>query len=113
MRDIACSGHVLKASDLTKILPKESQKEYTEAIEAQNWELVAEILDGNIPVEFPPMESVFVHGDEDSSEGELEKGEIYVTFDETDLFTKTKTPELVAMEKVGIEPKFVRWNTWG
>jgi ribosomal protein L24E len=40
-------------------------------------------------------------------------GEIYVCFDETDLFTKAKTPEMVALEKVGIEPKFVRWTTWG
>lgn len=113
MKDIACSGHVIKASDLTKILPDEMQKEYTAAIEDQNWELVGEILDGNIPTEFPPFESVFVHSDEDSSDGELDKGEIYVCFDETDLFTKAKTPEMVALEKVGIEPKFVRWTTWG
>ncbi len=113
-RNVACSGYIVKASDLAKILPRRVQEEYTHAIEFQIWETVYRILvlDENMPAGFPPVESVFVHKNEDSSEGELEKGQTYVIFHRIDLFTRTKTPELVALEKVGIDPKFVNWITW-
>lgn len=113
-RNVACSGYIVKASDLTKILPKRVQEEYENAIEYLDWKTVHRILvlDENMPAGLPPVESVFVHGNEDSSEGELEKGQTYVTFHRIDLFTRTKTPELVALEKVGIDPKFVNWITW-
>lgn len=114
MRDIACSGYTINASELTKVLPKDIRDDYKRFIAKKDLESVRLLLFDYLPDEFPMFEDVFIHGDDDDDDaGELEHGEMYVLFEETDLYTKTPTPELQAMEKEKIVPKFVRWTVWG
>jgi len=113
MKNIGASGYIVKASELETLLPNAIAKaEYRELIENQDWEGVAEFLDGEMPEGFPAFESVFLHGDEDESV-DLEQGEIYVEFAESDLFVKTPTPALAKLQGAGIDPKFTRWVVWG
>lgn len=111
MKDIACSGYTLKASDLTKTLPKSIQPDYEKYISEGDNESVETLLGDNLPSSFPSVESVFVVNAEMGSE-DWEEGEMIVTFADEDLFTRSKTPELKALEKANINPQFTRWTVW-
>lgn len=112
MHNTAASGHVLKASDLTKHLPRSIQEQYAKFVEEGDNESVETLLRDHLPRAFPPFESVFVMNDEWESD-QLERGEMYVCFDESDLFTKTPTSQMLALERVHLSPTFSRWVTWG
>jgi hypothetical protein len=54
----------------------------------------------------------FVLNDESESDG-LEIGKVYAQFDEADLFEMTPSKFMLALNKIGIEPKDEQWVTWG
>ncbi len=112
MRDIPASGYTVKASEFTKFLPESVQGRYTKAIEDVDSELVSEILGEHLPNDYPGFESVFILSGEDSSE-DLAQGEMYVVFDESDLYVKEPTRAHEIMKFQGISPTFSRWSTWG
>ena len=112
MKDTACSGYTVKASAFTPVLPESIRERYTKAIEDQDWENVDEILNEHMPADFPGYESAFVLNDEDNSDG-LERGEVYVIFQDEDLFVQTPTRAHDLMKAQGISPEFNRWTTWG
>lgn len=111
MREVPCSGNLVIASELTKLLSVELQGEYVSAIDNQDWEEAECILSDHLPSTFPRPSSVFVVNEEDSNE-EMEAGEMYVSFDDDELYVKTKTPELVMLESAGIQPKFQQWTVF-
>ena len=115
MRDIACSGYVVKASELTKVLPEKFQEDYEKFIKKGDSESIDDLLSNLLPSGFPSLESVFVWNADtmNESDGDFEEGDVLVTFAETDLFTKTKSPAMVAMEKVNINPQLTHWTVWG
>lgn len=112
MQDTACSGYTVKASAFTKFIPESLREQFTKAIEEQNAELVDEILNEHLPAEFPGYESAFTLKDEDNADA-LEKGEVYVIFQDEDLFIQTPTREAEALRAAGIIPEFNRWTSWG
>lgn len=113
MRDIPASGYVINGRLLVPTLPQEYQVAATQALDDQDCEAFNEILNFHLPEVFPDYQQAFLFGDEDTSE-ELERGEVYVIFDESDLFVKTPKPELLAFRKaVGKDPEYQRWSVWG
>lgn len=112
MQDTACSGHTVKASEFTRFIPHDIQEVFTKAIADQDYEKVDEILDEHMPTDFPGYESAFVLKDEDNADG-LERGEVYVIFQDEDLFVQTPTRAHDLMKAHGISPEFNRWTTWG
>jgi len=112
MTNTAASGYTLKASDLTNHLPRAIREDYERFIKEGDAESVETLLSDHLPRGFPPFESVFVMADEWESDC-LDRGEMYVCFDESDLFTKTPTQHMLNMERVKVAPTFSRWVTWG
>jgi len=112
MQDTACSGHTVKASAFTSILPEPLREAFTKAIADQDADAVDEILDEHLPTNFPGYESAFVLADEDNADN-LERGEVYVIFQDEDLFIQLPTDGAEAMKARGIIPEFNRWTTWG
>lgn len=106
------SGYVVKASVFTSLLPEHLREKYTQAIADQNTELVDEILGENAPEAFPTFESSFTLKDEDTSDN-LERGEVYICFQDEDLFHLTPKPELEFLKSKGINPEFERWTVFG
>jgi hypothetical protein len=105
-------GFVVKASEFTNFLPSNLREKYTQAIADQDTDLVDEILGENAPAEFPEFESSFKLKDEDESEN-LTKGEIYICFQDEDLYFQTPKPGLNFLKSKGINPEFERWVVWG
>ena len=112
MKNYGASGYLIKASDIEPFLPVLHRVEYRELLENGDWEGIQEFLEENLPPIFPPCCEVYLHSDENESE-DLEHGEIYVTFDESDLFVKTPTPIMQALETAKVAPKYQRWVQWG
>ena len=112
MQDTPCSGFILKAGELTKLLPSDIQPIYEKAIENEDCEEVKELLNIHLPSNMPQPEDTFTANAEMLSE-EFEEGDVIVSFADSDLFTCIKTPALENMEKSGVTPIFSRWTVWG
>lgn len=112
MKNYGASGYLIKASDLEPLLPVLHRVEYRELLESMDQEEIQNFLSENWPANFPPFNDVYIHAEEDESE-DLEHGEIYVSFDESDLFVKTPTPAFEVLKAANVEPKFQRWVQWG
>lgn len=113
MRDTAASGFLIPASKFTELLPESVREQYTKAIEDQDAETVTNLLDEHAPEQFPNFESAFVFGDEDTSEN-LVKGEVYVNFDEEDIY-KPKELNFAGefLKAKDLLPAFERWTMFG
>jgi len=112
MDSTGASGYVVKASVFTSFLPEHLREQFTQAITDQNTELVDEILGENAPEAFPTFESSFFLKDEDTTDN-LDKGEVYICFQDDDLYHLVPKPELEFLHSKGIKPEFERWTTWG
>ena len=112
MSTSGASGYVVKAESFTHLLPENLREKFTQAITDQDTELVDEILGENVPANHPTFESSFVLKDEDDTDS-LEKGVVYICFQDDDLFVQTPKPELEWLRSKGIDPQFERWATWG
>lgn len=112
MQSSGASGYVVKAEAFTNLLPENLRAKFTQAIADQDTELVDEILGENTPPEHPTFESSFVLKDEDDTDS-LERGVVYICFQDDDLFVLTPKRELEWLRGHGIDPQFERWTTWG
>lgn len=113
MRSSPASGYVVLASKLTTLLPESAREEYTKAIADQDEQAVTDLLDEHLPEQFPQFNEAYTFKDEDEGEN-MVAGEVYVTFDESDLF---KPKELNAagefLKSKEMLPTFERWTIWG
>lgn len=113
MKDIASSAYVVRAITLQNLFPQSKQRKDFEHLIAENkCKDVEKFLKINLPKRFPLPESVFIFGDEDTSD-DLQVGEMYVEFAESDLFVQKPTLLNSNLVAEGVLPKFVRWCTFG
>ena len=112
MRDSACSGYTVKASEFTKFIPEPLKERWQKALADGDWETTDEILNEHMPADFPGYESCFTLNDEDNADN-LERGEVYVIFQDEDLFVQTPTRAHDLMRCQGISPEFNRWTVFG
>ena len=113
-RENPCAGYLVLASDLKAVLPLEVQPKLQEAIDEADWEETSKLLDEHWPGTFPKFNSVFLLGDEDTGDCEMERGEIYVQFDTEDLYIQTPTIGLENLRAAGVrDPGYHQWTIWG
>jgi hypothetical protein len=112
MRDYANSGHLVNVKELVGFVPSDITEQFNQAEHDGDWETMESLLNDHLISTFPRPSGAFVVRDEDETEDML-SGEMFARFDEDDLFVKTKTPEMLMMESVGVIPKFNQWTTFG
>lgn len=115
MRENPASGYVLPISALAPLYEGELREKFDSLVEDYDREGMSDFLNVNLPDEFPPFTEVYIPADEDTVDGEaLVQGEMYLIFDETDLFERKKSPALVALEeRLSTVPQYSRWSVWG
>ena len=118
MRDCPCRGFVVKAVDLIPALRIEYQNEAKELLEEAACDALHDLFTNGLPAnlpfpQFPRVAEVFRLGDEDTPDEDMEIGELYVRFDEDELFTRKETPQMEALKVMGIEPKECSWSIYG
>jgi hypothetical protein len=112
MQETACSGYTVKASEFTRLIPESVRERYQKALDAQDWETTDEILNEHLPIDFPGYEACFVLNAEANADN-LVHGEVYVIFQDEDLFVQIPTRAHDLMKAQGISPEFNRWTNWG
>lgn len=112
MRDYPCSGYVLSANKVLKILPESCRELAQDLIEDGDWEGLQEYLRMHLPPQFPQPAEVFLMSDEDTSD-DLERGKLYCRWDEEQLYEKIETKEMVSLREVTDKPEFCHWSMWG
>lgn len=105
-------GYTIKVKELLPLLHLNRHKEFKELLDQNEEEELEELLSKHLPPGFPPVSGIFHLSDEDESD-DLEHGEIYAFFEFEDLFTKTETPEMVALKAAGVTPSQSRWFRFG
>jgi hypothetical protein len=110
MRDIPCSGYTVLVTDFKPLLTAQQQQELDSLIEdPAAKDKICDLL-ATIPG-IPPIVEIFYYGEEEFSD-ELEQGNFYVVFDESDLFEKTPKHGLTFLNSAQINPEFARWSVW-
>jgi hypothetical protein len=113
MKENVGSGYIVPVRKLIECLPANKQEEAEEALD--NWSEggLPEFIEIHLPEQFPQPVELFQLGDEDTPDENMERGEVYAIFDESDLYTKVEKPELKELRRVGIKPSFSNWSIFG
>ena len=110
MHNYSSHGYLVKASDLTKVLPARFQKEYAAAVDEGDYETAMELAEANMPEQLPAPEAIFTLADDaEFDDDELQKGEMYAMFDEGDLYKKVPTVVHSNLIVEGIKPIYHSW----
>jgi len=114
MREYANEGYVISLTNIEKIIPAEKQEVYEKIRDGapdsdELLEFVSAILEEN---GCPTPDSVFSLGNEDSSD-DLERGETYFIFSESDLYEKKETEKYQALRKLKLYASESSWITFG
>lgn len=112
MKNFGCTGHVVALFELLKLCGDENMDKVIAATDTEGVEEIAELVNSVLPEGIPPVESVFILGDEDESE-DLERHVWYAHWDESDLFELKPRPELYALRNRGVSPERRNWVVWG
>lgn len=113
MKENPGSGYVLTAPQAILLLHPTLRRKAEILFEEGDWEKLGAYLSSRMPNEIPKPADVFIC-DDDFASDELEKGEMYVRWDEDDLYIRTDTPGLVAIRNsLGIIPQPVLWTVYG
>lgn len=114
MRNHPMTGYLVPASKFKDFIPEKSREQYEAAVSACDREEVADILRSHIPSDFPAFSGVWCPAEEDNVDDPeaVQTGEVYVIFDESDLFVKQYSNQHIAMKREGIVPEFHSWSIW-
>jgi hypothetical protein len=113
-KNYSCTGYLVKASDLTKLLPERVKAKYATAVDEGDWERAALLATENWPPQLPPIETIFTLSDDAEFEDEgIHKGEMYAMFDESDLYKKVPTLAHSNLMVEGITPILRNWVDFG
>ena len=116
MRENPSSGYVVPLAKLKALLPENKQDEFDGMVLAfEEGDKSPEELEDWLNDQLPdaPGFTLYYPADEDTVDEQMSKGEWYAVFDEGDLYVLTPRPELLDMQKRGIDPQFSRWSVWG
>jgi len=110
MKNYSSSGYLVVASKLTKLLPESVQIAYEDAVVDGDWEKAGNILSESWPTNFPVVESVFTMDDDaEFDDDNLQRGEMYVQFDEDDLYISLPTTAMINLSQAGVLPENRKW----
>lgn len=110
MHSHSICGYLVKASELTKLLPKDVQRQYASFVEDNDWENARKIAEEFWSDYLPTIETIFVLDDDAEFEDEeLQKGEMYAIFAEENLYKKVPTLKHSNLMVEGIKPILHNW----
>jgi hypothetical protein len=110
MKNYSSSGYLVVASKLTKLLPESVQIAYEDAVVDGDWEKAGNILSESWPTNFPVVESVFTMDDcAEFDDDNLQRGEMYVQFNEDDLYISLPTTVMINLSQAGVLPENRKW----
>jgi len=110
MKNYSSSGYLVVASKLTKLLPESVRISYENAVVDGDWEKAGNILSESWPTNFPVVESVFTMDDDaEFDDDNLQRGEMYVQFDEDDLYISLPTTAMINLSQAGVLPENRKW----
>lgn len=123
MKSIAASAYVVEARKFLRFFTGKDYVEFERLLDECDIEGLRNFLgaatsglgpmdESHWPENLPELEDVFLLADEDESDN-LERGGIYLQFDESTLFTKTPTEKMKRLMRNGAEPSYERWTIWG
>lgn len=112
MRNSGCSGYVVPLFDLLKRCDQVKADAIIEATNERDTEAITGMVNAILPEGFPPVESVFILGDDDES-AELELHVWYAYWDESDLFELKPRQALYNLRNSNVWPERQNWVTFG
>jgi hypothetical protein len=108
------SGHLIEAAKLAVLIPGDQRATFNQALAGHDFEEAVKLLDQVTPDGVASPSQIFVLGDTDTGDGEMEEGVPYAFFDEDDLYEKREKPDLVRLrETIGEAPTAHSWTIWG
>ena len=112
MHNSSCSGHVVRLTELYKIINPYAVPTIENTLADANEEEITGLINYLLPDGFPKVESVFILTPDDESE-ELERDTWYACFSLEELFIQTPTPGLLALQAKDINPERKNWVIFG
>lgn len=110
MHNYSSSGYLVVASKLTKLLPESVRISYEDAVVDGDWEKAGNILSESWPTKYPVVAAVFTMDDAaEFDDDELHRGEMYVQFDEDDLYISLPTTAMINLSQAGVLPANRKW----
>ena len=110
--------HAIKAIELAKVFKGKQKTTYLKLIKDKAIEDVEQFLTDELPYISPTPVTVFIYKENETDITEIyfsnlgiQSNEIYVTFDDKDLYDKTPTQALQSLQMVGITNDAFG-NTW-
>ena len=76
-------------------------------------ELLNDWVSKNMPKSWPNYDDLYMPSDEDDISDNMERGVVYVAYDESDLYTKQPTPSNQVLNMNGIIPTSASWSVYG
>lgn len=116
MEESPGSAYVLEARKIIPHLAEEYRAGAEELIEEQDTSGLQDFLckPEVWPEDFPPIASVYRPGDEDTVDGvNMVTGEVYLLFEQEDLYILRPKPITNRMEVMGIKPELSNFSVWG
>ncbi len=111
IREYACEGYVVPLDAIASKLSPDDCKILMAAVELEDPEEIANILQELAP-DLSPAFEMYRPSDTDTVD-DMQEGEWYLVFDRDDLYKKIPTPELKKLRKMGIDPVHQKWCVWG
>ncbi len=113
-RENPCSGYLMEAAKLAVFLSDDQRTVFTDALAEHDFDKAVAILDQALPAGVACPTQVFVLGDTDTGDGDLEHDTPYAYFDEEDLYEMREKPDLIRLrETIGEVPTARSWTIWG
>ena len=95
-------------------IPEDQRPAFNECLEERDFEEAVSMLDQAIPTGMASPSQIFVLGDTDTGDENMEEGIPYAFFDEEDLYERREKPDLVRLrETIGEAPTAHSWTIWG
>jgi hypothetical protein len=111
MRENPENGYVMEAIKLKPFLSKWQARRLAQSIEEGADADVWNLLLAHLPPNIPKPNCVFLC-DDDFAGDDLQKGIMYVGFDEDDLFVKNETYGMFALKAKGVKPIHANWTVF-
>lgn len=110
------SGYVVPAKQIATVFRpgSEQRAKFEQFIEEDNELGLRDWLwAGNWSSYLPHVVDVYIPRDTDTVEEPMKVGEMYIVFDEEELFEKTPSEKMTRLQSYAIEPEKRNWSVWG
>ena len=109
-RNVGCSGYVLRASELARVLAPDKQDEYMVLLsQDKEPEVILDWLRDNLPAGVVRPSEMFMTREDIFDTDEMEMDELYALFNEDDLYMRIPTSGFTELMSRGVKPEQCSW----